>query len=100
MPYQEMICTTKTANCVNMEVNRLGRASISVRHFDRVGVLAAIFDIFRRANLNIEQMENQIFAGSNAAVALIEVGGEVSEGVASELRQVEHVLQVTVHRRS
>lgn len=88
------------SNCVNMETSKLGRASVSVRHFDKVGVLASVFDVFRRSNLNVEQMENQIFAGSQAAVALIEVGGEVSDAVRDELRALENVISVAVHHRA
>lgn len=86
-------------NCVNMETTKLGRAHVSVRHFDRVGVLASVFDVFRNADLNIEQMENQIFSGSKAAVALIEVGGEVSPEVQEKLSSIENVISVSVHNR-
>ena len=86
-------------NCVNMETAKLGHAHVSVRHFDKVGVLAAVFDVFKKANLNVEQMENQIFAGSKAAVALIEVGGEVSDAVRNELNAIEDVISVSVHNR-
>ncbi len=87
-------------NCVNMETTKLGHAHVSVRHFDKVGVLAAVFDVFKRANLNVEQMENRIFAGSQAAVALIEVGGEVADAVRDELTGVDDVISVAVHNRA
>ena len=86
-------------NCVNMETTKLGRAHVGVRHYDKVGVLASVFDVFRNSNLNVEQMENQIFAGSKAAVALIEVGGVVSDAVQAELGSLENVISVSVHNR-
>ena len=82
-----------------METARLGHAHVSVRHFDKVGVLAAVFDVFKEANLNVEQMENRIFAGSQAAVALIEVGGEVNESVRKKLTAVADVISVSIHNR-
>ncbi|MFK7819177.1 MAG: NAD(P)-dependent oxidoreductase [Planctomycetaceae bacterium] len=87
-------------NCVNMETAVLGHAHVSVRHFNKVGVLASVFDVFRKSDLNVEQMENQIFAGSEAAVALIEVGGDVTDVVEAELRKLDDVISVSVHRRA
>ena len=42
-----------------------------MRHLDKVGVLAKIFDSLRAAGLNVKQMENNLFTGSVAAVASI-----------------------------
>ncbi len=64
-------------NCVNLAPTRLGTHTLHVRHFDRVGVLAGVFDILRRRELNVEQMENRVFEGRNAAVATIDVVGDV-----------------------
>ena len=38
-----------------------------VRHLNRVGVLAFILDGLREENINVEEMENTIFAGAEAA---------------------------------
>ncbi len=86
-------------NCVNLETTKLGRAHVSVRHFDKVGVLANVLDVFRRSNLNVEQMENRIFAGSQAAVAVIEVGGQVTDDIRRQLAAIENVISVSVHHR-
>ena len=67
-------------NCVNLAPTRLGTHTLHVRHFDRVGVLAGVFDILRRRELNVEQMENRVFEGRNAAVATIDVVGDVGPG--------------------
>ena len=89
-------------NCVNLAPTRLGTHTLHVRHFDRVGVLAGVFDILRRRDLNVEQMENRVFEGRNAAVATIDVVGDVGPDLISaleELADVIHVSAVPTDRR-
>ena len=47
-----------------------------VRHRDRPGVLAHVFDHLRQANLNVQETENIVFEGAEAAVARINLDGE------------------------
>jgi D-3-phosphoglycerate dehydrogenase len=82
-------------NCVNLAPTRLGTNTLHVRHLDRVGVLARVFDILRKADLNVEQMENRIFEGRNAAVATIEVVGDVGPDLMTALEALPHVLHVS-----
>ena len=82
-------------NCVNLAPTRLGTHTLHVRHLDRVGVLAGVFDILRRRELNVEQMENRIFQGRNAAVATIDVVGEVDEDLLAALGDLRDVLHVS-----
>jgi D-3-phosphoglycerate dehydrogenase / 2-oxoglutarate reductase len=42
-----------------------------VRHLDRPGVLAGVLDTLRTAEINVQEMENVIFEGAQAAVAHI-----------------------------
>jgi D-3-phosphoglycerate dehydrogenase len=84
-----------TPHCVNLEPSRLGSAVLTVRHQDRVGVLAQVLDRLSRAGLNVEHMENRIFRGGAAAVATIDVAGAVSEGLLSDLGTVQGVLGVS-----
>jgi D-3-phosphoglycerate dehydrogenase len=46
-----------------------------VRHRDRPGVLAHVFSHLRRANLNVQETENIVFEGAEAAVARINLDG-------------------------
>jgi D-3-phosphoglycerate dehydrogenase / 2-oxoglutarate reductase len=82
-------------NCVNLAPRRLGTHSLHIRHFDRVGVLAAVFDILRRRELNVEQMQNRVFQGGNAAVATIDVVGEVGDDLVAALEAIEDVIHVS-----
>jgi len=86
-------------NCVNMADDRVGASTITLRHYDRVGVLAAVFGVLREAHVNVQTMQNKVFNGSNAAVAIVDVSGEITEEVVSQLSQLEHVIQVQSTRR-
>jgi D-3-phosphoglycerate dehydrogenase len=82
-------------NCVNLAPTRLGTHTLHVRHFDRVGVLAGVFDILRRRELNVEQMENRVFEGRNAAVATIDVVGDVGPDLIAALEGLDNVIHVS-----
>ena len=70
--------------------------TISVRHLDRVGVLAHILDELRSAGLNVQHMVNRVFRGGEAAVASIDVEGQASDQLVTSLGAIEHVLGVSV----
>jgi len=86
-------------NCVNVVRNRVGSATIAIRHFDRVGVLASALQVLRGGNINVQTMANKVFQGSNAAMAIIDVVGEVSNDLASELANLDNVIQVQITAR-
>lgn len=81
-------------NCVNLEPAAVGKATLIVRHYDRVGVLASVLDQLRQANINVQDMTNRIFTGGMAAVATIHVADEVATDLVSALRSLEHVIHV------
>ena len=83
-------------HCVNLAPHRLGSMTLTIRHLDRVGVLARVLDILSGAHLNVEHMVNRVFRGGDAAVASIDIEGHASEELLAELRGIEHVLGVTV----
>lgn len=82
-------------NSVNLAPTRLGTHTLHVRHLDRVGVLAGVFDILRRRDLNVEQMENRVFEGRNAAVATIDVVGDVGPDLLAALEELPNVIHVS-----
>ncbi|MGA9998042.1 MAG: 3-phosphoglycerate dehydrogenase family protein [Pyrinomonadaceae bacterium] len=63
--------TGKVPNVVNLAARTPATHSLVVRHRDRPGVLASVLDAIRSANINVQEMENIIFEGSEAAVARI-----------------------------
>jgi D-3-phosphoglycerate dehydrogenase len=83
-------------HCVNLDPGRLGSVTLTVRHLDRVGVLAQVLDRLSTARLNVEHMVNRVFRGGEAAVAFIDVEGEPSEDLLEAVREIPHVLGVSV----
>src|SRR5918912_903828 len=63
--------TGKVPNVVNLAARTPATHLLVVRHRDRPGVLAHVLDAIRSANINVQEMENIIFEGSEAAVARI-----------------------------
>lgn len=63
--------TGQVPNCVNIETRSPACCQLVVRHYDKVGVLATVLDMIRRAGINVEEMNNTVFAGARAAVAVI-----------------------------
>jgi len=63
-------------NVVNLARRTPATHMLVVRHRDRPGVLAHVFDHLRRANLNVQETENIVFEGAEAAVARINLDGE------------------------
>jgi D-3-phosphoglycerate dehydrogenase len=61
--------TGKVPNVVNLARRTPATHRLVVRHRDRPGVLAHVLDAIRAANINVQEMENTIFEGSEAAVA-------------------------------
>jgi D-3-phosphoglycerate dehydrogenase len=83
-------------HCVNLDPGRLGSITLTVRHLDRVGVLAQVLDKLSTAGLNVEHMENRVFRGGEAAVAFIDVAGQASDDLLAALRETPHVLGVSM----
>ncbi len=63
--------TGQVPNCVNIETQSPACCQLVIRHYDKVGVLASVLDMLRRAEINVEEMSNTIFQGARAAVAVI-----------------------------
>jgi D-3-phosphoglycerate dehydrogenase len=57
-----------------------------VRHADRPGVLAHVFDCLREAELNVQETENIVFDGAEAAIARINLDGEPSAALCERLK--------------
>jgi D-3-phosphoglycerate dehydrogenase len=65
--------TGKVPNVVNLATRTPATHRLIVRHRDRPGVLAHVFDRLRTAGINVQETENVIFEGAEAAVARISV---------------------------
>jgi D-3-phosphoglycerate dehydrogenase len=59
--------TGQVPNVVNLAERTPATHRLVVRHRDRPGVLAHVLDAIRTANINVQEMENIIFEGPDAA---------------------------------
>jgi D-3-phosphoglycerate dehydrogenase len=80
------IDTGRVPNVVNLATHTPATHMIVVRHRDRPGVLAHVFDRLRAGNLNVQETENVVFAGAEAAVARINVDGAPDSELLSTIR--------------
>ncbi|MGH9938702.1 MAG: 3-phosphoglycerate dehydrogenase family protein [Blastocatellia bacterium] len=67
--------TGKVPNVVNLADHTPATRLLVVRHQDRPGVLAYVLNEIKAANINVQRMENIVFAGAEAAIARIELDG-------------------------
>jgi D-3-phosphoglycerate dehydrogenase len=73
--------TGRVPNVVNLARRTPATHMLVVRHRNRPGVLAHVFEHLRLANLNVQETENIIFEGADAAVARINMDGAPGQGV-------------------
>lgn len=71
--------TGRVPNCVNLAKRTEATHRLVVRHRDRPGVLAHVFERLRDAGLNVQETENVLFDGGEAAVARIHLDGAPDE---------------------
>ncbi len=62
-------------NVVNLARRTPATHRLVVRHRDRPGVLAHVFGHLRARSLNVQETENVVFEGAEAAVARINLDG-------------------------
>jgi D-3-phosphoglycerate dehydrogenase len=84
--------TGKVPNVVNLAKATPATCAVVVRHLDRPGVLASVLDAISGARINVQEMENIVFEGAEAAVARInlerEPGAEMLEKIRASNRDI------------
>ncbi len=78
--------TGRPANVVNVASKSPATHLLAVRHHDRIGVLAAVFDCLKRGGINVQETENIVFEGARAAIARIHIDREPAPEVLGALR--------------
>jgi len=88
--------TGRAPNVVNLASKSPATHVLVIRHYDRVGVLATVFDGLKRAGLNAQETENIVFEGAHAAVARIHVSAAPTAEVMEAIRADANVIEVAV----
>jgi D-3-phosphoglycerate dehydrogenase len=78
--------TGRVPNVVNLATRTPATHMLVVRHRDRPGVLAHVFNHLRRDNLNVQETENIVFDGAQAAVARINLDGAPSSSLCDRIK--------------
>ena len=82
-------------NVVNLRKGVKAPVNLVVRHFNRVGVLAMVLQSLRDEGINIEEMQNSIFDGNDAACCSLALDKKPSSRVIEDLSKNEHIIEVT-----
>lgn len=88
--------TGTVPNVVNLARKTPATSTLVLRHLDRPGVLAATLDAISAAGLNVQEMENVVFDGAQAAVARINLEGTPDAAVLAAITANEAVIDVQV----
>ena len=78
--------TGRVPNVINLARRTPATHMLIVRHRDRPGVLAHVFNHLRTDNLNVQETENIVFEGAEAAVARINLDGAPSAALCGRIK--------------
>jgi D-3-phosphoglycerate dehydrogenase len=78
--------TGKVPNVVNLAAHTPATHRLVVRHRDRPGVLAQVLEAIKAEQINVQEMENVVFEGAEAAVARINLDRAPSRTTLNRLR--------------
>jgi D-3-phosphoglycerate dehydrogenase len=93
---QTFLTRGEVPNCVNLCRRSPARWQLVIRHHDRVGVLAHVLGALRRHQINVEEVDNQIFDGALAACCTIRVDAEPPGECLGEIRGDGQILHVAL----
>ncbi|WP_372845794.1 NAD(P)-dependent oxidoreductase [Pontiella sp.] len=80
------------ANTVNIQEKPVETTNLVVRHYNRVGVLARVLEVIRTAGINVQQIENHIFAGGDAASCTLTLDHALEPEALAKIKTAEHVI--------
>jgi D-3-phosphoglycerate dehydrogenase len=83
-------------NCVNRAVATPATAMLAVRHLNRPGVLAHVFYTLGQGAINVEEMENIVYAGGEAGLARIQLDKAPTADQLAEIRTNANILSMTL----
>ncbi len=89
--------TGHVPNVVNIATSTPATHTLAVRHKDRPGVLAYVFDLLKSSGKNVQETENMVFEGAEAAVARINIDGALPAAVLQKMRDGNaDIIEVTL----
>ncbi len=83
-------------NVVNIQQQSPAINNLVVRHYNRVGVLAGILNELRSAGINIEEMQNIIFEGGQAASCTLKLDDSVSPDLLNKIAEGQDIIKAAL----
>jgi D-3-phosphoglycerate dehydrogenase len=80
---------------VNRAKTTDAKYQLVVKHYDKPGVLAAVLDVIRNGNINIEEIENIIFEGGVAACCTMRLQNPVTAEMLKKMSENPNVISVS-----
>lgn len=93
------LATGRAPNAVNVCARSPATHHLVVRHYNRVGVLAGVLNGLRAEGINVEEMENTIFEGAEAASCTLLLDQPPTEKTLAQLRMAPNILQLELEKR-
>jgi len=93
---REFKLTGKAPNTVNITTSGVVRYLLVVRHLDRVGVLAHVLGVLKDEGINVQEMENIVFGGAQAAIAQIGLDKDIPAPALTKVKMNPHILDASV----
>jgi D-3-phosphoglycerate dehydrogenase len=91
--------TGKVPNVVNIARATPATCTLVVRHLDRPGVLAGVLDLISGARINVQEMENIVFDGAQAAAARINLETAPAADLLDRIKEANpNVLELSLIR--
>jgi D-3-phosphoglycerate dehydrogenase / 2-oxoglutarate reductase len=88
--------TGNPPNVVNIRKKTSAIINLVVRHYNKVGVIAGVLDLLRGAKVNIEEMENLIFEGGQAACCTLKLDQKPGDDLVAQINASEHVISAAL----
>jgi D-3-phosphoglycerate dehydrogenase / 2-oxoglutarate reductase len=93
--------TGRVPNVVNLARQTPATHRLVVRHLDRPGVLASVLDAIKAEQINVQEMENIVFEGAEAAVAGINLDKAPSSDLLARVKaENTNIIELNVLRIS
>ncbi len=84
-------------DCVNLRPEAPVPCHLSIRHYNKVGVLAQIMNLLSKAGINIETMSNTIFRGGHTAIVQMQINRTPSDEILQEIESMtDMIIQASI----
>jgi len=90
------LSTGQPPNVVNVHAPTGNQVQLIVRHDNRVGVLATVFDLIQQEGISIEEVQNYVFQTNNAGSCALFLDKPPSQATIDKILADERVIGTTI----